>query len=287
MDRLDLGALSQFAAIVHEGSLTRAAQRLGVSQPALSLKLRSIEARLGERLFTRGIGGCQLTAAGAVLWRAVEPALERLDGALSEISALSRRPGLRILTDFGFASFWLMPRLGAFRALAPGLEVQIVATSAPEAPNSDEVTIRFGKAQSTPARTRLLMAERVLPVAAPGYGMAARGADQEAALLHLELGAAAGWLTWDDWFAMQGQHRPPHARDLRLNTYDLVIQAAVAGEGLALGWLPLVEPHLAAGTLVAVGPEVQRPTTGYWLDRGAHEGVAARLFSTWIHSTLA
>ncbi|MCT8328685.1 LysR family transcriptional regulator [Albidovulum sediminis] len=293
MQGLDLGALDLIAAVVRTGSLTRAAARLGMSQPAVSYRLRRIEAGLGSALFDRSADGCTLTPSGAILWRAIEPGLSAIDAAVAEIGAAKGARVLRILTDFAFAGFWLMPRLGRFRLDRPGLQVQIVASQAPGLPRPDEVVVRFGRAATMPEGARLLMPERVVPVAAPMSAGARRGPGA-APLIHLDAEAGAEWLTWAGWFAARGAAMPgpegsgterSGAGDIRLNTYDLVVQAALDGQGVALGWRPLVDAHLAAGRLVAAGGETETPATGYWLIAGP--GPAAAEFAGWLAVAVA
>jgi len=281
MGRFDLGALEIVAAVVREGTLTGAAVALGTSQPAVSYQLRRIETALGQSLFDRSPAGCRLTPAGELLWRAAGPAYDRIGAAVEDVVTLGRGAVLRVRTDFGFAGFWLMSRLGAFRAAEPELEVQILASQFPARPRPDEVSVRFARAGAVEPGARLLMPEVVVPVTAPG----APGPDDGARLLHLVAAPEAAWMTWDDWFTASGRIRHAAHGDLWLTSYDLVIQAAHGGEGVALGWLPLVEPQLRQGSLVAAGPELRRADRGYWLETGAGEGRLAARFADWLVAT--
>lgn len=80
--------------------------------------------------------------------------------------------------------------------------------------------------------------------------------------------------------------RTPSPRDITLNTYNLVIQAAIASHGIALGWKGLVDDALADGTLVALGEPLCRPDSGYWLQTAPHISEPARDLVTWILSTI-
>ncbi|MCV2870548.1 LysR substrate-binding domain-containing protein [Defluviimonas sp. WL0002] len=281
--KFDLGALDVVAAVVRNGSLTRAAAALGMSQPAVSYQLRKIEDGLKCTLFDRSSDGCTLTQAGTILWRALDPALAEIEAAVDEIGALGGARALRIVTDFAFAGFWLMPRLGEFRLSQPDLQVQIVATQSPGMPRKDEVAIRFGTAAAMPATARLLMPERVMPVCAPGHPAAVNG-PQGATLIHLEAHEGAQWMTWGKWFAATGQTYRAGPGDIRLNTYDFVIQAAVHGQGVALGWLPLIASQMAEGTLVPAGKAVDLGDRGYWLVEGP--GQSVQDFAGWLSKVL-
>jgi DNA-binding transcriptional LysR family regulator len=267
--QLDPAALRVVEAVARFGSLTRAGGALGLSQPAISYQLRRAEDYLGVALFTRGRGGCLPTPA--------------------EVKRLARAPALRILTDFGFAGLWLMPRLARFRSLHPGIEVQITASQENRAPQAGEVAIRFARVEDLAEGAWLLMPERVVPVCAPGFLEAQRAPDTpaqlaQAVLLHLDAPPEARWFTWAGWFSGHGIARPRRSGELGMNTYDFVVQAALAGQGVALGWLPLIAPHLASGALVPLGPEILRAESGYWVEtRGAATAAQAAL-ADWLRS---
>lgn len=286
---LDLGWMRIFDAVARLGSLSRAAQELGLSQPAVTYQIKRIEEQLGSPLFYRSQSGSRLSEAGEVLHHAVRSGLERIDKATQDIRRKVRAPAIRIFTDYGFAAFWLMPRVAEFRRLHPGLEVHIVASQSLEDDfeGDADATVLFGRKEHFPETGRLLIPERVVPVCSPGF-VSRYGpiSDLEelarAPLLHLETAGEPRWLTWASWLAAHGVRREPAQGDLGLNTYGFVIQAALAEQGVALGWLGLVENFLAAGTLIAVAPEVHRKDFGYWLVPHRSASDAAQAFTQWM-----
>lgn len=288
---LDVGWLRIFEAVGRLGSLTRAAQELGLSQPAVTYQIRRIEEQLGATLFHRSHGGSRLSEPGEVLYRAVHSGLERIDEAARDIRRRARVPAIRIFTDYGFAAYWLMPRVADFRRLHPRVEVHILASQSLEDESAGDVdaAVLFGERDDFAEHARLLMPERVVPVCAPGF-LARYGPFEDVAalarapLLHLETSGVPRWLTWRTWLAMHGVTREPAQGDLGLNTYGFVIQAALAEQGIALGWIGLVDTFLAAGTLVAVAPEVQRQTFGYWLIPHRPATAAAQSLTEWLIS---
>ncbi len=149
------------------GSLSAAARGWACSQPAVSQRLRDTEARLGVALFLRGPRGVAPTAAGEVLLKALSPALPPSTARFEAIAARRRPALLRLRTDFAFAGLWLLPRLAAFRAAHPGAEVEITAAQDVPPPGPGEVAIRFATAAQVGPSARLVMPERVVPVAAP------------------------------------------------------------------------------------------------------------------------
>ncbi len=292
---LDLGCLRLFEAAARHENLSRAAAALGMTQPALSYRIRQMEARLGTRLFERHHRGLLLSPAGRRLQEAVQGSLERLDEAVAAIVAPTAAPVVRLVTDYAFAALWLMPRMAAFRAAHPGIELQIVASQEPAvrlpAPAPDggaELTVLFGGRREAGADGRLLMTERVAAVCSPGLLETGVSLDDDASLaraplLHLQGDTGRRWYDWDSWLAGLGRARRSGQPGLGFNTYTLVVQAALAGQGLALGWLGLIDPLLDSGALVRAHAATLESARGYWLlapGAGARAEVAA--VAAWI-----
>jgi len=196
---------------------------------------------------------------------------------------------VRIFTDFGFAAFWLMPRVTDFRRLHPEAEVHIIASQGLDDAMARETdaAMLFGAADDFPDTARLLIPERVVPVCTPGFLERYGPFDDpakfaRAPLLHLEVTGKSRWLTWESWLADHGIDRKPAQGDLGLNTYGFVIQAALAEQGVALGWRGLVDHHLEQGSLVAVGREVARADRGYWVVPGASVSNTTTTLLDWL-----
>jgi LysR family glycine cleavage system transcriptional activator len=263
-----------------------AAQSLGMTQSAVSQQVSALEASLGRPLFKRMHRGVRLTEAGAVLLDAVGRSLDGIADALAALRQEAARPTLTIATDFGFASFWLMPRLHALSAALPGVEVRIVTSQlAPDGAAEDaDITILFG---SLGRGESPLFQERVRPVCSAAF--LARQAGlldwSRLPLLHLDAPEPSRWLRWPDWFAAQGLP-PRNRRDLalRFNTYPLVVEAALLGEGVALGWEPLVDRLLLSGALVPMIEEPVVTRRGYGLvePMRGRGNAATSLFRAWL-----
>lgn len=287
--KLDIGWLRLFESVGRLGSLTAAGAELGLSQPAVSYQIRRIEEQLGTTLISRLHRGSKLTEAGETLFRAVQAGVERLDDAVREIRVRAGSPVIRVFTDYGFASLWLMPRVADFRKLHPGIEVHVVASQGLDGAfdGTADAAVLFGRKADFPNGARLLMPERVAPVCSPGFRTRFGPFPDAAALarqplLHLDMAGRPRWFTWTSWLATQGVTREPSQGDLGLNTYGFVIQAATAEQGIALGWIGLVDAQLANGTLVAVGPEVRRDDCGYWLVINRAENAQTKAMSDWL-----
>jgi putative choline sulfate-utilization transcription factor len=267
-----LQSLVFFEAAVRHLSFTGAARELGTSQPAVSQRIGLLEEDVGVPLFKRGHRGVSLTADGLQLFNAVRDSLDGIGAAADKIRRRRARQVLTVATDFGFAAYWLVPRLAALRALVPNLDVRIVTTQDPFDIRGEpvDIAIAFGAGHWPGCTAVALFAEIVVPVCSPGFlaqhAWTGQAADlAKLPLLHLESAEPLRWLGWDNWFALQGVATTGESHDLTLNNYPLVIQAAIAGQGLALGWTPLVDDLVRHGQLVAA---LAQPTTtahGYFL----------------------
>ncbi len=143
-----LPSLLAFEAAAGLQNFSHAAARLGMTQSAVSQHITSLEQTIGQPLFRRLHRGVALTEAGAALYAAVGRGLDTIEAALAELRRQPRAPALSIATDFGFASFWLMPRLEALGRALPGVEVRIVTahTVSHQRQIDADVAIVFGDA---------------------------------------------------------------------------------------------------------------------------------------------
>ncbi|MXN65858.1 LysR family transcriptional regulator [Stappia sp. GBMRC 2046] len=287
--KLDIGWPRIFASVARLGSITHAAAELGLSQPAVSYQIKRLEEEVGVRLLHRLHRGIALTEEGEILFKAARAGVELIDEAAKEIRKKSRLPAVRLFTDYGFASFWLMPRVAEFRRRHSDFEVHIIASQAIESDidGTAEIAVMFGQADEFSGDAQLLMPERVVPVCAPNFKerfapFDTADAIATAPLLHLDTNAEPRWLSWEDWLAAQGVSRKPSHGDLGLNTYSLVIQAALAEQGIALGWLGLVDSFLENGSLVRLGPELERKDSGYWLITNPPASNVTEKLSAWL-----
>lgn len=291
-----LHRLAVFEAAARHGSFSTAARELGMTQSAVSHQIADLEAELGIRLFQRVWRGVTMTEAGSFLFEAARRGLGEIAAAIEVARAMGRRSQLTVLTDFGFAAFWLMPRLGQLRDKLPDVDVRVI--TAQGAANLDagpsDLAILFGSASWHRYETVRLIEEDVVPVASPGF--LARHPLHSAAdlaalpLLHLERPDPDRWLSWEEYMEHCGLRddaagrRQAHS-GVSFNNYMLVLQAAIAGQGIALGWRPLTDDLLRQG-LIAEAP-LPRVRTG----RGYHlmtipgriqQSRTTREFTAWL-----
>jgi putative choline sulfate-utilization transcription factor len=265
-----LQALAVFEAVGRHLSFSAAAEQLGTTQPAVSQRISALEAEIGTALFRRLHRGVVLTPEGERLHRAVRDSLAIIREAVAGLESADEK-ALTVATDFGFAAWWLMPRLGEFRQQFPAVRVHVL-TSQEEVSFSDarvDVAVFFGPGHWADCVATPLFPEVVVPVCAPallkGKDVAGSADWMSLPLLHLESARPGRWLTWHDLVAEDDRTRTERQHDLTLNNYHLVVQAALMGQGIALGWRPLIDPFLSDGQLIALPGLSARTKRGYFL----------------------
>ncbi|MGH8801040.1 MAG: LysR substrate-binding domain-containing protein [Casimicrobiaceae bacterium] len=254
-----LDFLRGFEAVGRRLSFTLAAQELFVTQSALSRQVKALEDALGVALFERRHRALALTVAGAAYHRSVSEVLEALVSATERTRDVSRTPGLAVSTTVSFASLWLIPRLVRFRAVEPAAEVYVSADDRVVDLGRGEidVVIRYLPDSTAPPAALRLFGDRLTPVASPrvARGKVPLRTPSDFArqvLLHLDdREGRMPWLNWPSWLASNGVAGLKPAGSLHFLLYDQVIQAAVGGQGIALGRLPMLADHLRDGRLVA------------------------------------
>ena len=284
-------AVFVFEAAARLSSFTAAARELGSTQPAVSQRIVQLETDLGALLFERSHRGVKLTEDGMRLFEAVKKSLDEIRHAATDIRVRTARGTLTILTDFGFATYWLMPRLAEFKRAVPGVNVKIVTSQEGFDPERDraDIAIAFGSGDWSPYRATRLFPEQVTPVCTPAFRNAhpniASAADlRSLPLLHVQATYPERWLDWNGWFAKHGLNAPPEDEGMTFNSYALVIHAALSHQGVALGWVPLVDELVATGQLVRLAEPPVTTERGYFLVYPAArpEAPAAPAFRRWL-----
>ncbi|MEP6656131.1 MAG: LysR substrate-binding domain-containing protein [Betaproteobacteria bacterium] len=274
-------------------SFTRAGDELFLTQSALSRQVQALEEGLGVKLFVRKHRALVLTPTGAQFHRDVVDVLRMIALAAEAARGAVRSPGLRLSTSVSFASLWIIPRLSGFRARQPDVEVYVSADDRVVDLTRGEVdvAVRYLHESRAPEGSVRLFGERMLPVASPkllrrpGVTLSRPSDLARHVLLHLaDPEARMPWLDWRAWLAANGQAALKPAGSLRFTLYDQVIQAAVGGQGVALGRIPLVAEHLRDGRLVAPFPKRYDSARGYFVIAAPHAAERADVaaFIAWL-----
>lgn len=290
-----VNSLVVFEAAARHLNFTQAASELGVSQAAISRQIHALEEYVGTALFQRLSRGVRLTAEGDHLHAAVTMGLGHIAKTSSALVRANGHAEVMVWTGVGFAAFWLMPRLRNFYAAHPGIDLRLLATASPRdlrAENID-VAVRVCNGDHPGLRTVKLFGEEVFPVCSPAY-LAGRPPLREPAdllgenLLHEEV-LEPTWLSWADWMERIGVAAPANMPGMSANNYAIVIQAAQAGQGIALGWHHLVSEFIEDGSLVRPIPDSVHLDCGYYmmLPTDRELSPAAAIFRNWLISEAA
>lgn len=261
-----LSLLRGFEAAARLGSFTKAADELAVTQSAISKQLKLLEDDLGAELFERKPRALLLTEEGRRLQQAIVEALDRLQATVDQVRRTTSATEVNITTTTGFASLWLIPRLHRFRARFPELDVRISATTSMLDLKRDRIdlAVRFCPPHMVPPGSPRLFGEENVPVCSPRLlEDPARPLRRPADLVHHTLlryevrEFKGSFMDWDTWLAALGLADLKPAATVYFNQTDQTIQAAIGGQGIALGQSRLVAEMLASRLLVApFGPGV-------------------------------
>jgi len=253
-----LGFFQGFEAAARNLSFTKAAEELFITQSAVSRQIKALEDYLGVPLFKRRPRSLVLTESGQALHRIAADVLERLQAATDQIRAETRARQLSITTTTGFASLWLIPRLPRFTRLYPDIDVRISATT--ESLNLErsliDLAIRYCRPDAVSEGAVRLFGEEMLPVCSRALlrdrsRPLKRPQDlKHHTLLHFDYpGAELQFMDWGTWLAALGIRDLKPAGALHFSQYEQMIQAAIAGQGVALGRQPLMNELIQSGQL--------------------------------------
>jgi DNA-binding transcriptional LysR family regulator len=199
-----------------------------------------------------------------------------------------RRP-VTVTSSTGVAGLWLLPQLGVFQANWPRIDVRLAATNRIVDLKGEgvDIALRYASPATAPAGAVRLFGETIAPVAHPSLGLRKlKSPDVISKQVLLEFDdPKRPWLQWQEWLSSNGMGKAKPKGILRFNQYDLVIHAALAGQGIALWRLKLIEPLLADGRLVSLASSQKHSGNdyAYWLvlaDTQPREEV--RIVADWI-----
>lgn len=283
-----LSTLRVFEAAARLGSFKDAADELLLTPSAVSRSVQALEDWLGTPLFVRGLRAVTLSDAGAAYAPQVRAALDGLARATASVPGQRSRGALSISAAPTFGLRWLLPRLGRFKALHPGIAITLDTSPRPvEFPRDGvDLAIRMGAGPWRGLEALHLATESLVPVCAPAL---AAGLTTPADLArHTLLHVTTTSQDWPHWAAASGVDGVDLSSGLRFDTIHYAINAAVEGLGVALGRHPLIDAELERGALVPLfGPAIPCDTA-YWLLCAPEslDRADVRAFRDWIRSEL-
>ncbi|KQZ99758.1 transcriptional regulator [Mesorhizobium sp. Root157] len=265
---LPLETLRAFDAAARTGSFSNAADKLNITHGAVSRQIAKLEGWLGLKLFERGARGVSLTLEGQRLHIRTSEAFALIADTSDRWVEPRGAAVVRLTSIPSISGLWLMPRLLALESREPRLRI-VLDVDIRQADLADEgidLSIRCGRGR-IPGRVSLqLFEEHCFPIASPALA-AEIGKGDAARFLKFPLVHDSDASAWRAWFAAQGIDYRPRPQDRRFEDYNLVLDAAANGLGVALARPPLTVQQLESGRIVAVDERRVLNPVSYWLDR--------------------
>lgn len=286
-----LNPLYVFEAAACLGSFTKAAQKLRVTQPAVSRQIRTLENYLGVRLFERDKQGVRLTSVGEQFHRQIAPAFQIIASASANLTATRKIEPLNVRTYTTFASKWLIQRLPSFYVTYPKIKLNISNVVAPVDFEKDgvDLAIQFGNGQWSGAESELLFKDLIQPVCSPKLlsrvGLVELDDLKKVPMLHAHYRRT----DWHDWLAAVHRTDLLSENGISFSTSILTYQAAVEGVGVAMGQLHLLRNEIDDGTLVPLfNAPFERKLAHYvvW-PKNRPLNRKARSFLSWLRKSVA
>ena len=258
-----LNTLPDFEAAARHLSFTKAADELSLTHGAVSRQVKALEEALGVKLFRRLNRALRLTDEGQAYAGTVRELLARLREASERLSAREEKGGLTVSTTYSFTNKWLMPRLVRFRARHPEIDVRLQANDqlVDFAREEVDIAIRYGRGRYPGLTAERLIADDYVPVCNPALVRGPHPLRKPADLKHhtllheenslrLDAHGEATEVGWAMWLKAARVDGVDASRGPIFSHSSMVLQAAINGEGVALGRTALIAEDLAAGRLV-------------------------------------
>ncbi|CUB03737.1 choline sulfate utilization transcriptional regulator [Marinomonas fungiae] len=291
-DMPPLQMLVVFESSARHLSFTAAARELGTTQPAISQQVKALEQFLNTPLFRRVYRGVELTDEGHILLKTTQSSFTELRKVISFIRNKHKKPRINVATDFAFAAYWLMPRLPEFRKQFPNVDIRLhtAQSNADVALQDIDLAIVFSDGRQKGFISEKLFDEIAFPVCSPKlleeYGpFDSLEAITRAPLLKLHAEPDEKWMVWEKLFEQHNMLWSPSQTVMEFDNYTLLVQAAIAGQGVALGWGSLLDDILAAELLVAFPEFATHSSNGYFsvLSMAREDDPIVSQFKQWLH----
>lgn len=271
-----LNALKAFEAVSRHLNYVRAAEELNVTPAAVKQLVHKLEATLGTQLVRRDGRGLTLTHTGRSSQECVSSGFNKLREAVSIMRAHEDRKQLIVSVEPSFATAWLVPRLERFRSENETIDVLIDSSLKliDLEQGAADLAVRFGLKPRNDLLSYRLFDEELCAFCSPSLTTGADGLQnlddlENASLLHWDLShlvwahATKQWMGWRPWLDKVGSGHIDSDRGIRFSDYNLAVQAAIAGQGVILGSLPVLRDLVEAGLLISPFPESVITDIGY------------------------
>jgi LysR family transcriptional regulator, glycine cleavage system transcriptional activator len=282
-----LSTLRGFEAAARLASFALAANELHLSHSAVSHQIKLLEEELGQPLFRRVGRSVVLTDAGNDFARSVREILQHLEDGVARLAPYQKPGGVILYTTMAFARGFILQRMAQLRTELPDIDLWLDTSERKVDFKTDEVDILVTQADGVAAHGAIdahLIEDKRVPLAAPALIERMGGLASDCSsiagwpLLHDE-----GQITWREWFTMVGRPTVDTISGPNFSDHALMIDAAAAGQGVALGSLICAEPYLRSGALkVLDGPSFPQPAYRIYCDLRSYEDDQVRRVYDWF-----
>ncbi len=247
-----LTALRAFEAAGRRLNFTRAAEELNVTQAAVSHQIKSLEAHLGVTLFRRRGRGLALSEAGQALLPVLGDAFGRIGEAIEGLGRAGESGVLNVTLRPYFGMKWLAPRLGRFWQACPQIALRLHHSIAPVdfAREEADLAVLWGRGDWPDVEAELLLGGELAPVCSPLLMAGAHPLRVPGDLRHHNLLHEESHELWPRWLTAAGAREVEPKAGTSIDDTNVRLEAAMDGQGVVLGWIPLLAEDLAAGRLV-------------------------------------
>ena len=287
-------SLLAFHVAAKTSSFTRAAETLNIGQPAISHAVRQLESMLDTTLFKRQHNGVKLTEEGETLARHLDKGFTEIQHGLEALLKQNQHE-ITLHISTSLASHWLMPRIAQFKHSHPDIQLRCITQDTDNEVQHGhfDLCIPLGQVSWDGFQRWKFVDEVITPVCSPAYLQGAPSLEKlpqlpQHALIHLE----ERYTSRLDWRRLFESSNIPYRNsnaDETFNDYSIVLQAAIEGQGVALGWKHLVSPLIEQGKLVApLDLEIKTDHPFYILTpKDKINNKAAALLRDWLLTEIA
>ncbi|MFN3131516.1 LysR substrate-binding domain-containing protein [Roseibium sp.] len=278
--------LRAFEAAARLGNFTRAAEELLITPAAVSYQVRQLEQQLGYPLFDRLHRELKLTRLGQTYLPSVEKAFSDLSIATVSVFGGRERKPVRFRCLSSFGHLWMIPRLAAFQAENPGIDLQMISAAWAETLNPDlfEIDVRFGDGTWSDGAVEFLVNDPVIAVCHPDLALDRTKSDVEQLGQAVRLDIMGVLDTWESFFRLYGQAVPQRS-GLQVDQTLSALELAALGHGHALVLETLAKPYLENGRLIRSTKKVITSRHSYHLvTSGPRQALSpeAQAFCDWL-----
>ncbi len=289
-----LATLLPFEAVVRLGAVSRAAEELGLTQAAVSRQIRHLEENLGLILFERRNRAVHATPQARELAGVIGDSLERM-AAATDVLRHQSDDSVILFAQLCEGLYWVMPNLSDFYRQHPGVDVRVTVSPQPVSQYAGhfDVALQTSGRDSGGMTPVFTMPDEVFPVCAP-----ALVADREVPisltrlnefnLLHHRI-EPQDWVDWDEWLERIGSETRVGFNGTSFDSFPLMVQAALEGHGICLGWRQTSHRLLEDGQLVRPFAETLLLESGLavYVNPGIPNSESVEKLCQWLRASLS